>query len=318
MESLNYKPMKSSHLSYLSYLCIVLLNSCGLSVKDLQNSEAAQRLANNPIVANSAKSIIGEGFADKYFYFPKSDFPNTPQSIGLSHSEITIPSTNGTSLHGWLIPAKSGIQNAIGTVVYHHGNEGSIGYYVKRIPWLVEENFNVVMYDYRGYGKSTGKITRKGLIDDAAAAIRYTLNRADLKHTKVISYGHSLGGAKSTVAHATHNFGSRLVAAINESSFASYKDMAEIKGGLTARTLTNDSYSPAEHIKKINIPIFLIHGTNDTVIPISQADKLKASASNKSNILYWKIAGASHFSTLTLNNNAARNRLLAMLKPLLN
>lgn len=309
--------MKRSLNFALLFIYTLLLHSCGFSITDLQNNKTALHLTNSPIVANSAKRIIGEGFGDKYFYYPHSDSSLTPASLKLSYTDITIPSTNNTSLHGWFLPAKDGIKKAIGTVVYHHGNDGSVGLYITRIPWLVEANFNVIMYDYRGYGKSTGKVTRKGLIDDAQAAIHYALQRDDLAHTKLISYGYSLGGAKSTVAHAEGRFGPRLVAAINESSFASYKDMAEIKGGLTAKRLTKDDYSPINYLKHTHLPVFLIHGSNDSIVPVSQATKLKASASNKKNIYYWEIQGASHFTTLTHHNNAARKRLLSSLKTLL-
>ena len=309
--------MKPCSAISLIFIYTLLLHSCGFSPTSLQNSKTAQYLTNSPIVASSAKLIAGEGFGDKYFYYPNSDSPLTPASLKLSYTDIHIPSTGHTSLHGWFLPAKNGVKKSIGTVVYHHGNEGSVGLYLTRVPWLVEANFNVIMYDYRGYGKSTGTVTRRGLIDDAAAAIRYALQRDDLKHTKLISYGYSLGGAKSTVAHAESKFGPRLVAAVNEASFASYKDMAEIKGGLTAKRLTKDDYSPVNYLKRTDLPVFLIHGTHDSIVPISQATKLKASSPHKKNIYYWKIQGATHFTTLTHHHNATRKRLLTALQALL-
>ena len=181
---------------------------------------------------------------------------------------------------------------------------------------MAQAGINVLLYDYRGYGKSTGQITRKGLIDDAYRAMVYAANRPDLKHTKIISYGHSLGGAKSIAALGLNPTPPRLVLAVDESSFASYKDMAEIKAGLTGRKLVTETFSPQQLISKVKVPVILIHGTNDGVTPISQGRKLRNAAQQSSLQYYWEVKGANHYNCLTINQQKRQKRLLQIFRTL--
>lgn len=273
-------------------------------------------LSNSDIVARSVQSTLGEGFANSYFYKPKFDYPKTPRSYGLAYSEVTFSTTDRNALYGWFIPSSKGVAKSKYTVIYSNGNTGTMSHHVSRVKWLVKSGFNVMMYDYRGYGKSTGDITTKGLIDDTSSAIKYTNRRADIRHTKLISYGHSLGGAKSIVAVASQPQPKRLVAVVNESSFASYKDMARKEGGLTGQRLANDQYGPKYWINEIKIPVYIIHGTADTLIPVQQARILKKTADHKPNIHYWEIKGGTHFNCLKLNKGKAKADLRKIIKRL--
>lgn len=297
------------------FLSITAFSLAACSSTDLQKiskSDSARVFSNLPIIAESAEITLGKGYANKYFYQPGTNYPRTPKNYQLNYTDVTFGSTNQTKLHGWFIPSVHGTKNSKITVVYSHGKNGTVGNHVNRVAWLAKSGFNVLMYDYRGFGKSTGTITKKGVIDDVHAAFRYTLNRSDIKHTKIVSYGHSLGGAKSIAALGLKRPPNRLVMAINESSFASYSDMGAMRGGLTGRNLTDNTYSPELLINKISIPIYLIHGTADTTIPIQQAKKLKAKAN--SNLYYWEVAGGNHYNCLEINNFKFRNKLRQIIK----
>lgn len=301
-------------LFLFTLLPLFLFASCSMSdMKKSHKNPVIKGITNSPVVAGSASVLLGKNYAHKYFYQPKFDYPKTPAVFGAFYEDIKIPSGKET-LHGWYIPAKVGTKKATHTVVFSHGNMGTIGYHVKRIKWLHDSGFNVIMYDYRGYGKSTGKITQNGLVQDAAAALRYALNQPNLKHTKIISYGHSLGGAKSTAAIGQHQFSKRLVAVVNESSFASYDDMATKFAGAMGAAMTESANDPVKWVKKINKPYVLIHGTADSLIPLKQAHKMRDAMSGRKQFTYWEIPQANHYNCLSINNGKMRQQLLQILK----
>ena len=142
-----------------------------------------------------AKNLLGSDNANKLFYFPTRDEPATPANWNLKYDDVDFRSTDGTRLHGWFLPGKTS-QKPKGTVVFSHGNAGSIGHHLAFITWLADAGYNVFMYDYRGFGKSGGTVDRAGMLEDVKAAFAYVSQRPDVDPTQLISLGHSLGGAK--------------------------------------------------------------------------------------------------------------------------
>ena len=139
--------------------------------------ELTKRLLDDPDgrMADLGKRLLGENGGDMLFYYPTRDEPQTPRDLGLNFERMEFSSKDGTKLHGWFIPAKGAAAKA--TIVFSHGNAGSLGHHLPFVSWLPAEGFNLVMYDYRGFGKSEGKIDRKGMTEDAAAAFRAAASR---------------------------------------------------------------------------------------------------------------------------------------------
>ncbi|MCU0752770.1 MAG: lysophospholipase [Akkermansiaceae bacterium] len=149
-------------------------------------------------------------------------------------------SADGTPLHGWFIPAKG--KSPQGTVVFSHGNAGSLGHHLGFVTWLVEAGYNVMMYDYRGFGKSGGSVDRRGMVDDVKAAFAHVGRRPGVDPRRLVSYGHSLGGAKSVTALGeTPVRGLRAV--VIDGAFASYKAMARVIGGQLGESLQPGAFA---------------------------------------------------------------------------
>lgn len=255
------------------------------------------------------KRLIGEENANRYFYFPTHDTPATPQKWGFEYEDVYFKSGDETQLHGWFIPAKKA--PAKGTIVFSHGNAGSLGHHLGFVLWLAEAQYNVFMYDYRGFGKSKGELDRAGMIEDVTAAFNYVSKRPDINPSKLISYGHSLGGAKSITALAkTHQPG--LQAIIADGAFASYQSMARVMVGQLGANLITDELSPAGYIKKIkNTPILIIHGDRDEVVPFSQGERLFSLANEPKTL--FNVKDGRHGDSLSRDNGAYRKRLLKWL-----
>jgi alpha-beta hydrolase superfamily lysophospholipase len=113
----------------------------------------------------------------------------------------------------------------VGTVVYFHGNYGNLTYYFKQVSWLPAEGFNVFTFDYRGYGRSEGRPTRRGVYEDSVAALAYILKKPGIDHDNVFVFGQSLGGVNAMVALAKNDYPQIRAAAI-EGAFDSYRAQA--------------------------------------------------------------------------------------------
>lgn len=265
-------------------------------------------------LAAMAETLLGKHAGDKLFYFPTHDEPYTPAKYGFSFESVFFKSLDGTLLHGWFLPAvPSGEQKAKATIVFSHGNAASIAYHFGFVSWLVNANYNVFLYDYRGFGKSKGVPQRKGMIEDVVGAFNYVRTRKKLDSRRLISFSHSLGGAKSLTALALYPV-SGLRAIIAHAPFASYQQMAEEKARGLGKKLTSDSYSPIHTIQKLpaHIPLLLIHGTCDPVIPISQSQALYDKAHSPK--FFWKVKGANHQDSLARQEGAYRKKLLKWLE----
>lgn len=271
----------------------------------------------NGDLSRAAQQVVGKNGGNQLFYFPTRDEPSTPATWGLKYEAVDFKSADGTSLHGWFMPAKDKTaKTAKGTIVFSHGNAGSISYHLGFCAWLVEASYNVLIYDYRGFGKSGGSVDRRGMINDVKAAFAYARRRADIDSTKLVSYGHSLGGAQSVTALGESPV-KGLKAVVIDGAFASYQAMANVFGGQLGASLVSDELAPKDYVKKLApIPLLVVHGSQDEVVPVSQGLQLfKAAAEPKT---LFEVKSGKHGTALSGNDGAYRKKMLAWLDGVLN
>jgi fermentation-respiration switch protein FrsA (DUF1100 family) len=269
---------------------------------------AMPNLAPNDL-SPAGKGIPGRKTGNQWFYFPTHDEPATPATWGFKFEEVRFESGDGTPLHGWFIPARA--EKAKGTVVFSHGNAGSLGHHLGFVMWLAEAGYNVLMYDYRGFGKSGGEVDRRGMINDVKAAFQYAVKRADVNVNRLVSYGHSLGGAKSITALAETPV-KGLCAVIIDGTFASYRRMARVVGGQLGESLVTDELAPKDFVHKLSpIPLLVVHGARDEVVPLSQGLQLFKTAGQPKTL--FEVKTGHHGDSLARDNGAFRNRTLTWL-----
>ena len=104
--------------------------------KPLLSPEEIQRLllSREGKPSDQAKDLFGGGNTNRFFYFPTHDEPATPATWGFRYENVDFKSTDGTNLHGWFIPSRA--KQPKGTVVFSHGNAGSLGYHLGFVMWL--------------------------------------------------------------------------------------------------------------------------------------------------------------------------------------
>ncbi|MEO8613542.1 MAG: alpha/beta fold hydrolase [Luteolibacter sp.] len=260
-------------------------------------------------LSKAAQQVLGKNGGNQLFYFPTRDEPSTPATWGFKFETIDFKSADGTPLHGWFIPPRS--KPPKGTVIFSHGNAGSMSYHLGFVMWLAEAGYNVMMYDYRGFGKSGGNVDRRGMIDDVKAAFAYAGKRKDIDHKHLISYGHSLGGAQSVTALGETPV-KGLCAIVIDGAFASYQAMAGVIGGQLGASLVTDELSPKDFVKKLApVPLLVVHGDHDEVVPISQGKQLYEAAGQPKT--FFEVKTGRHGTALSDDKGAYRKKMIAWL-----
>lgn len=220
---------------------------------------------------------------DRFIYFPSRQLVGTPADVGLPFEEVRFG--EGARLHGWFVPGAGGI-----TLLWFHGNAGNISH---RLDWVktVHSSLgsNIFIFDYQGYGLSAGVPSEKNAYEDARAALQYLHSRPDVDRGRIVYYGKSLGSAVA-VQLATEESPHRLAL---QSPFTSALDMARLHYPfLPVGALVRTRFSILEKLSAIRVPILIIHGDADEVVPIEHARRLYQAAGHPKRLVV--IEGAGH------------------------
>lgn len=222
---------------------------------------------------------------------PAAEWQTTPERMGMKYDELHIPVGSGADrgeLDAWWVPAD---QPDAPTLVYFHGNYRNIGNNLDHTQRLHRLGFNVLLADYRGYGKSTGgSPSERKVYEDAEATWQYLLKQRGVKPGHAFIYGHSLGGAIAIDLAVHHPEAAGL---ITESTFTSMQAMGEKEYGfLPIGWLLNQRFESLKKVSGLKLPVLFIHGTWDKKVPVEMARQLYAAAPQPKSLTL--IAGGEH------------------------
>ncbi|RIX75946.1 alpha/beta hydrolase [Acidovorax cavernicola] len=238
------------------------------------------------------------GCVQSMFYYPDRVRYETPDALGLRYESVRFTSADGTRLNGWFIPAagRPDPKVAKGTVVHFHGNAQNMSSHWRFVAWLPRQDYNVFVFDYRGYGESEGKPEPKGVFEDSNAALDHVRARADVDASRLFVFGQSLGGTNAIAAVGSGNRTGVKAVAI-ESTFYSYSAIANDKLPGAGLLVGND-YAASKYVAAIApIPLLLIHGTADAVIPHGHSQRLLAEAKEPKQLI--EVPGAGHLEPMS-------------------
>jgi fermentation-respiration switch protein FrsA (DUF1100 family) len=201
-------------------------------------------------------------------------YPAPPRAAGewnpswLGHEEVDFRSADGTRLHGWFLEHPS----PHATMLFCHGNGEHVAYLAEEMR-LFRERFgvSVMVFDYRGYGKSEGQPNQPGVLADGAAALDWLCKRTGQSPDRIVLMGRSLGGA--VAVHLASTRGARLL--VIDCTFSSMVDVAAMHmRWLPVRLVMRNRYPAARWIAEYSGPLFQTHGGADEVVPVEMGRRL--------------------------------------------
>ncbi|MDR4513357.1 alpha/beta hydrolase [Nitrosomonas sp.] len=202
-------------------------------------------------------------------YFPHigREIIATPGQIGLNYENVEINTEDGETLHGWFVQAP----DAVGTVLFLHGNAGNVSHRLEYLSMFHALRLNILIFDYRGYGQSSGTPSEVGTYVDADAAWLYLTDMRGIEPGKVVLFGESLGGAIAARLAAYYSPAILVLA----STFTSVPELAEtIYPFLPVRWIARFDYNTLEYLKSVTCPVFVTHSPDDEIVPFSHGQRL--------------------------------------------
>ncbi len=227
------------------------------------------------VIAVVTLVIIGAPHVSRRLIFKpepgEHDFvaPSFPSDVALE--ELFIKTPDGERLHGWLASR----EGAEGLILLCHGNRGSIAGREDTVMFYLELGMAVCLFDYRGYGRSTGTPSEQGTYNDVDAVWQYLTADRGYDAGSIVLLGRSLGAA--IAAHlATH---AKPRAVILESTFSTLHDLAtELYPLLKSLFNVHVKYNTLEKLSRITSPLLLVHSSNDELIGLHHGKALLAAA----------------------------------------
>ncbi len=240
-------------------------------------------------------------FAWRNIYYPTRVLLNDPRRASLPYEEVEFVAEDGCRLFGWWFP----LEKSRGAVVVCHGNAGNIGDRLWMVPGFQALGLEVFLFDYRGYGRSRGLPTERGLYRDARAAFEVARARfGDSDDPPIIAYGRSLGGAVAVQLALDKPVRALVV----ESAFTSLTDMGRrFYPWLPVGLVCWRKYDVVGKIARVKVPKLIAHSRDDSLIPFEMGQRLYAAAPESK--VFCELAGDHDRSTW--EDSAACRRALA-------
>ncbi len=234
------------------------------------------------LLAASARSLV-KLMEPKILFHPQTGLTLSPKFYDLEFMDVVIKSGE-YNIHGWYFPGERGKR----VVIFYHGNAGNMANRLQFIKFLQPLGLNILMIDYRGYGRSEGAPSATGIEADAVAALEWLTVKQKVSPRAIVLWGRSLGGAAALYA-ASRN--PNIAGVIVESSFLSVRRMSmELFRWLPVAFVTS-SLDNASIVSSLAMPKLFIHGLEDTLIPFSHSEELYNRSAEPKQIVPVKGAG---------------------------
>jgi len=213
-------------------------------------------------------------------YQPSRELLETPAAAGLRFADVEIDDR----LHAWWVPATTA---SIGHVLLFHGNGGNIGDRVPSIGLLSAAGFDVLAFDYSGYGRSRGRPSERDTSRDAGAARDALLRQRDVDPARMLYLGESLGAAVALALAIEHPPAGLIL----QSPFTSVRDMARVHYPVVPRALVPDAYPSLRRIPRLRAPLLVLHGARDEIVPLMYGEALFDAAPEPKRMEVFATAG---------------------------
>lgn len=249
-------------------------------------------------------------FEEHLIYFPGRSMAPRPTDLGLEYEDLYLTASDGVRVNGWALPPQRTAREntARGWVLYSHGNADTMAIRVGIMKPLVERGLGVLLYDYRGYGRSAGRPDEDGTYRDAEVMLAETVRRAGAAR-RVFLMGESLGGGVSHELAVRHP---ELAGLVTTSTFTSIPDMVVALLRIPAlRRIVHTRYDNLAKVPRIALPRLVLHGTRDELVPYCMGERLRDASSPPAAFL--GVEGAGHNDIFAVDPEGAYGTLFAFI-----
>jgi len=210
---------------------------------------------------------------------------NWAQLSGLPLEEVWLPVDEVVTIFGWFVEA--GPTSPV--LLWCHGNAGNVSHRVENMRQLYQRGFSLFIFDYRGYGRSTGVPSEVGLYQDALAAYDYLIHQRRIASERLILFGRSLGAAVAGEVAMKRPAPGLIV----EGAFPSIQAMSdEHFWGAPARWLMDVEFNLAGKVHALHVPLLVIHGERDSIVPMALGKQVFDAAHEPKR--WYVVSGAEH------------------------
>ena len=238
-------------------------------------------------------------FQSSLVFYPEIDreVVATPSQVGLPYENLHLETSDGVDLHGWYIPAPQ----SRGTVLFLHGNAGNISHRLDSVRMFHRLGYSMLIFDYRGYGNSSGKPSERGTYRDAEAAWRYLTEQRHIPSCRIVLFGESLGGAVAAWLAALQKPAALVIA----SGFTSVPDLGQrLYPYFPVRWLARIRYDAREYLRSVTAPVLIAHSPEDEIIPFELGRALFAAANSPKQFL--ELAGGHNDGFISMRESWVR------------
>ncbi len=226
-------------------------------------------------------------------YFPARELAARPADLGLEADELRVAAADGVRLHGWWIKGRGRT-----ALVWYHGNAGNVSHRLDNARELVERfGLDIFLVDYRGYGLSEGAPSEAGLYADGLAVYDEARARG-FAPRDIVLFGRSLGAAVA-IEVALEREARALVI---ETPFLSIRAMARVHYPIVPGFLIRSRYDNEAKMARLALPVFVLHGDRDEIVPLAHAERLFELAPGPKR--FFLIRGAGHNDTYVAGGEA--------------
>ena len=215
-------------------------------------------------------------YQTKLVFYPAREFAITPSQLQLPYEDVYINVTAKERIHGWYFAANNSDNGLKASVVlFCHGNAGNISHRLETAELVLHLGASILLFDYRGYGKSDGSPSEDNVYTDAEACYNWLVENRGLKPEQIILFGRSLGGAVAIELARRVKCGGLVV----ESSFTSAAEMGKRMFPLfPIKYLLRYKFDSIRKIGFLTCPVLVTHSPDDELIPFEMGQQLFTAA----------------------------------------
>jgi uncharacterized protein len=219
----------------------------------------------------------------RFIYFPTSRLAAAPQDYGLAAEELSLQTEDGVRLHGWWLHGEG--QRVL---VWYHGNAGNISHRLQNARRFVDWfGLDIVLVDYRGYGRSEGVPNEAGLYADGRAMYDVAADRG-FTPDRIVLFGRSLGSAVALDVA----LGRESAGVVLETPFLSVPALARVHYPFLPPSLVRTRFDNEQKIAHLHTPKLIVEAERDTIVPPSQVRRLFDLAPEPKHL--FSLPGAAH------------------------